>query len=106
MNTRHLVVLQGGGDTSIGFVTPEQWAWIHSSKRGKGSGWHESDPVGHHMVLITIGSAENDRAIHALFGTEGQLIERPTFETVRAALKYAKQQKWTVLKDEYHGCLY
>ena len=100
MITKHLVVLEGGGDRDIGFVTAQQWEWIHSDPPGDGkSGWQEADPETKRRVTVTIGSYENDRAIHALTNAR-------RFDTERQARVFAGKQRWIVSDDEYHGCIY
>lgn len=106
MTIKHLVVLNGGGDTYVGLITPEQWTWIHSDRpRTVDLTWKENDPEGNLPVKVSSGSYENDRAMAAIFG-DGEDNERSTFDSVTDALEHAKAQGWQVSRDEYHGYSY
>jgi hypothetical protein len=98
MSVLHLVILQGGGDTTIKLVTKDQFLWINQPYSvGKASSWTERDPSDDHEVNVTCGSGDNDRALQAN-GLE--------FESMVAAFAFAKQHGHLISPEEFCGCIY
>lgn len=98
MEIRHLVILHGGGDTSISLVTPEQFAWITSDRPPGGeTSWLEKDPSDDKRVRCTAGSFDNDRALQ-VNGTE--------FGSIAAAIQFATKHSFEISEDEFTGCIY
>ena len=98
MPVLHLVVLQGGGDTTIDLVTAEQFAWINSDYPMTGqSSWTEKDPQDGHEVDVTCGIGENDRALQ---------VNGLRFITLKAAFAYARKHNHEISDEEFHGGIY
>lgn len=102
MEKRYLLVLSGQGDTSITVVDQEGWDYLKLPEpewKGETS-VDEKCPGVDEPVQVTIGSWDNDRAIH-LWASD----RYPTFDTLKQAMKNIKANN-AELADEYHGCIY
>jgi hypothetical protein len=120
----YLINLEGGGDTMIYVVGKATFDWINSdwpaNEAAGESGFYEKIPaaviaeweaaglkdeldartkldgVARDECYITIGSWDNDRAMH---------IPAGGFDSIVSAMVYIKKQKGELV-DEYHGCIY
>jgi hypothetical protein len=107
----YLLVLSGGGDTTVKLVTGAVWNWIHSEYESEHSSYDERVPADvisdsatsgnvdyfeDGKLHITRGSFENDRALAA----PGR-----DFDDVAEATAYLASLNLEV-KEEYYGCIY
>lgn len=108
-NKRYLVILSGGGDTSIALIDQQGWDWIHSDPQPYGS-WKEAVPGSNPedfdendgtngVVSVTCGSYDNDRAM--AFG----LTMCGGWDSVRDVMEHCINEGLEIV-DEYHGYLY
>jgi hypothetical protein len=105
-NRCYLLILSGGGDTTITVVDQTAWDYINgpAPKFPEGQYSAQETPPWHRdrliaTVTVTTGSWENDRALHASVETG------KSFDTITEAMRYINGEKLE-LADEYHGCIY
>lgn len=110
MNKFYLITLSGGGDTEKKLVNQEVWDWIFSSYESKKSSYYEALPVeilneikkhkffndGEKEIMVTRGSYENDRALHA---------PGVSFESTKQVMNYLKENNLEI-SEEYDGYIY
>lgn len=111
--TLHLITLSGGGDTYHKLVGPATFEWLFHDFESTKSGYYEKIPQTvqdefsafdtnwkkenkEGEIQITIGSYDNDRAMHAI-GLD--------FDSASKACKWAIS-RGIELGEEYDGCVY
>lgn len=102
MKDLYLVLVMDGSDAQTALVEKSAFDWIDSPMRRSFQGegyWHENIPGTRTRVQITVGSHENDRAIHLIAAAE------KTFDSITEAIQacYAEGNR---IAGDYIGMSY
>lgn len=102
MKDLYLVLVMDGSDAQTALVEETAFDWIESAvpRQGRGkSSWREKIPGTDTPVQITVGSYENDRAIHLIAES------KKTFDSITEAIQacYAEGNQ---IAGDYIGMSY
>jgi len=126
MQERYLIELRGGGDTYIHLVEKEVFDWVTSSeqpgRKAGDSSWFETEEHVPKVIWdsimkcpeandwfpdgldVTIGSYNNDRALH-LGSTFGEDDLFPSFNTTAEMMEWVNKNNIRVV-DSFAGYIY